>query len=953
MTSAATETLLDRDAELEALRRTLDGARDGQGRLVIVKGEAGIGKTALLDRVRGAAGDSGFTVLSAAGANLEREFAWGVARQLFEPLVYGATAARRRSLFRGAASLARPALGLSAAAGASRQLGDASFAANHGLYWLTANLADGTPAAMIVDDAHWADLASLLFLNYLGRRVRDLPIAVIVGMRSAEPGAPSELLEPLRAIAGSEVVEPSALSEAAVRVLIERRMHKPPGPQFLGACREVTGGNPFLLEELLRALGDAASPRDEEAAARARALGPSSIGHAVLGRLASMWPDALALARAVAILGADAGHRAAAALAGLEMDRAHEAADALVAAHVFAAAHRPLRFAHPILKQAVYSDIPPGRRSIEHRRAALMLEELGAPGERVAVHLLATDPTGDEVVVDRLQTAAERALARGAPEAALTLLERAVVESPRAARRPSLLLALGRAARGCGHLDQAATHLREALAVTGETTTREAISRELATTLTTAARPEEGLTVLEQAVAECPENEHERRLRLEGDLATLGITHDDLAHRSVDRAERIAAGLTGASPAERVLLGALAYWRGASATGSASDAARIAESALGGGMLLQEQTSDSFTYFWAVLVLLWADQDEAAERYWMQGMDDARARGSGTALFNASIAFGRLHMYRGEVADAEAAARLVEDLGSDVRYPYGAYTAAANLILPLVERGQLEEAESVLARYGRQVGAPPALATGQTMLSARIVLRTAQARHAEAAADAEELLRRHAVRGHAGLPHGAAIVRAQLAAGDRDGATRVARAQLAIAERWGATSFIGIAQRSLALAVSGAEGVGLLKASAARLEQTPCRLELARTLTCLGAALRRQNRRAEARDPLRRGLDLAARCHASALAREAQDELRACGARPRRLVLRGVESLTPTERRVAGLVADGLSNPDVAQTMFVTRATVETHLGAIYRKLDISSRSELPGALAENLKEPP
>lgn len=953
MTRETTETLLDRDAELEALRRTLDDARDGQGRVVIVEGEAGIGKTALLGRVRGAAGDSGFTVLSAAGADLEREFAWGVARQLFEPLVYGTSAARRRSLFRGAASLARPALGLSAADGASPQLGDAAFAANHGLYWLTANLADGAPAAVIIDDAHWADLASLLFLNYLGRRVRDLPIALIVGMRSAEPGAPSDLLDPLRALAGAGIIEPSALSEAAVRVLIERRMRGTPGPHFLGACREVTGGNPFLLEELLRALGDAALPRDEEAAARARALGPSSIGHAVLGRLASMWPDALSLARAVAVLGADAEYRSAAALAGLELDRAQEAADALIAAHVFAAVQGPLRFAHPILKQAVYSDIPPGRRSIDHRRAALMLEEFGAPGERVAVHLLATDPTGDEAVVDRLQASAEQVLARGAPEAALKLLERAVAESPRAAQRSSLLLARGRAARACGHLDQAATHLREALAGTREMTTREAISRELATTLATAARSEEALGVLEQAVAECPENEPERRLRLEGDLAILGITHDDLTRRSVERAERIAAGLTGASPAERVLLGALAYWRAASATGSAVDAARMAESALGGGMLLQEQTSDSFTYFWAALVLLWADQDEAAEQYWIQGIDDARARGSGTALFNASIAFGRLHMFRGEVADAEAAARLVEEVGSDVRYPYGAYSAGANLILPLVERGQLDEAESVLSRYGGQAGAPPALATGQTMLFARIVLRTAQARHAEAAADAEELLRRHAVRGHAGLPHGAAIVRAQLNAGDRDGAIRVARAQLEIAERWGAASFIGVAQRSLGLAVGGAEGVERLEASAARLEQTPCRLELARTLTCLGAALRRQNQRADARDPLRRGLDLAARCHASALAGEAQDELRACGARPRRLVLRGVESLTPTERRVAGLVADGLSNPDVAQTMFVTRATVETHLGAVYRKLEISSRSELPGVLGENLKEAP
>ena len=369
--------------------------------------------------------------------------------------------------------------------------------------------------------------------------------------------------------------------------------------------------------------------------------------------------------------------------------------------------------------------------------------------------------------------------------------------------------------------------------------------------------------------------------------------------------------------------------------------------------MLQEQTSDGFNYVWTVLALLWADRDEAAQRYWTQGMDDARASGSGTALVNHSIAFGRLHMFRGEVAEAEAAARLVEQVAPHIHYPYGAYAAATNLMLPLVERGELDEAEAVLARYGLTEGLPPPLATGQTMLYGRIVLRTAQGRYAEAAADAGELLQRHAVRGYAGLPHGAAIVRAFLHAGERERAREVAEEQLRIAERWRAPSFLGIAQRSLGLVAEDDEGLELLNASAATLEPTHSRLELARTFYALGAALRRQNRRAEARDPLRRALDLASSCHAGSLAAEAQDQLRACGARPRRLVLSGVESLTPTERRVARLVADGLSNPEVAQTMFVTRATVETHLGAVYRKLDISSREKLPAALAGNLQEAP
>ena len=432
---------------------------------MIVEGEPGIGKTALLDNVRREAAEPGCAVLVATGAELERGFAWGVVRQLFEPLMHGAGGSRRRSLLRGAASLARPALGLPFADEGPAGSGDGSFAAQHGLYWLAANLAESEPVAIVVDDAHWADSASLLFLHYLGRRIADLPVLVVVGMRPAEPGAPRELLSALRGLPRSLVVEPRALSEAAVGALIERWLEAYPEPGFLRASVEVTGGNPFLLEELMHALGDDARLPDEDAAARVRTLGPSSIGHAVLGRLATMGPDALALARAVAVLEVDADLGAAATLAELDVAPAQMAADALVDAHVFAS-ERPLRFAHPILRQAVYSDLPLGRRSVEHHRAARVLEARGADLDRVVVHLLATDPAGDETVVERLRAAAERALARGAPDAAAVLLERALAEPPDVDRRGPTLFELGHAERWAGRLDAAARHLRDALSCT-------------------------------------------------------------------------------------------------------------------------------------------------------------------------------------------------------------------------------------------------------------------------------------------------------------------------------------------------------------------------------------------------------------------------------------------------------------------------------------------------------
>ena len=320
----------------------------------------------------------------------------------------------------------------------------------------------------------------------------------------------------------------------------------------------------------------------------------------------------------------------------------------------------------------------------------------------------------------------------------------------------------------------------------------------------------------------------------------------------MERAERVAAGLTGDSPAERVLLGALAYWHATSATGTADEAAALAERALAGGRMLQEQTSDGFNYVWTVLVLLWADRHEAAERYWSQGMDEARASGSGTALVNHAIAFGRLHLFRGEVAEAEAAARLVEQVTPHIHYPYGAYAAATNLVLPLVERGELDEAESVLGRYGLTEGLPPPLATGQTMLHGRIVLRTAQGRYPEAAADAAELLERHAARGYAGLPHGAAIVRALLHGGDPDRARGVAEEQLRIATRWRAPSFIGIAQRSLGLVADGDDGLELLRARRRRSSRRPAGWS--------SPVPSRARSRPPAAEPSRRGSRTAAAC---------------------------------------------------------------------------------------------
>jgi DNA-binding CsgD family transcriptional regulator len=162
----------------------------------------------------------------------------------------------------------------------------------------------------------------------------------------------------------------------------------------------------------------------------------------------------------------------------------------------------------------------------------------------------------------------------------------------------------------------------------------------------------------------------------------------------------------------------------------------------------------------------------------------------------------------------------------------------------------------------------------------------------------------------------------------------------------GSPRTIGVSLRALGLLAGGATGERLLREAVDVLALSPARLEHARALIDLGGALRRANSRSEARKYLREGIDLAHRCGATALIERGNEELSATGAHPRKVMLSGLESLTASERRVAQMAAEEVSNKEIAQALFVTVKTVEVHLSRVYRKLDIQSRRELAGALS-------
>ena len=478
---------------------------------------------------------------------------------------------------------------------------------------------------------------------------------------------------------------------------------------------------------------------------------------------------------------------------------------------------------------------------------------------------------------------------------------------------------------------------------------RTTAARELATGLANGARVEEASAVLEQAIAETADRE--TALVLEAQLFGLSQASDALAARVAARLERVCRGLRGTTPGERLALAATVFHRAFVGLGSADEVAALARDALGDGRLMKEATGDHFAFYGPFIALRDSDHHDEVRPLLEEAAADARRRGSPFAVAATLATLARLEQLQGNLAAAEAAATTALDAAaSSSQYRLMLLLAASSLLVALVEQGRLDAAEAVLAKVGMTAGPPPPASTGNAFLAARAKLRLAQGRVAEAVEDTDVWLERQRLRG--GLnPVGASSILhpalSFLAIGDHQAAGTIADEMLSVAERWGVAGQTGSCLTVLGLVRGGSEGVRHLRRAVELLEHSPRRLDRARALVELGAALRRANSRSEAREWLQAGMELAHRCGAVPLAERALNELHATGARPRKLAFTGVRSLTAQERRVADLAAAGMGNREIAQSLFVTRRTVETHLGHVYQKLGLSSRDLLGNALSE------
>jgi DNA-binding CsgD family transcriptional regulator len=349
----------------------------------------------------------------------------------------------------------------------------------------------------------------------------------------------------------------------------------------------------------------------------------------------------------------------------------------------------------------------------------------------------------------------------------------------------------------------------------------------------------------------------------------------------------------------------------------------------------------------AATALMYAELDAELDRFFELTIAAAKKRGELVTLSNMLCFRGLTLAQRGDLESAMQDLRESDELVRYLPTQQAAIYFRSYLADVLTNRGELDEAEETLAG----LGLPEDVQHSGHMiffLGARGWLRLSRGDYEGSRADFDRLshyMESFDMRNPAMLAWRSHLALPLLALDRRDEALELAREEVELAGAWGAPRAIGVALRVRALAEGGGEGIETLRESLAVLERSSARLERARTVVELGAALRRDNRRADARELLAQGLELAIRTGARPLVERAHVELAATGARPRRLLLSGVESLTASERRVARFAADGLTNKDIAQALFVTTKTVEVHLSNVYRKLGIGSRTQLPEAL--------
>ncbi|TCK24493.1 helix-turn-helix transcriptional regulator [Pseudonocardia endophytica] len=454
--------LHDREPALRRLRALAAGAAGGRGGAILVSGPLGSGRSALADAAAGIASAAGLTVLRAGADPVERDFAYGVAHQLLDPLLATADRPDSDRWLTGWGGEPPPPLG--AVPVDPVDPGDAH-ARVRDLQELVETVAAERPLAVLVDDLQWADEPSVRWLAHLAVRAPDRPVALVV---TAVDGDPGTARPPFRQLAGAaEELRTRALGPDAVRAVVAETFGQPGEPEFAAACRDVTGGSPAILHAVLGELRAAGARPVAARVADVRDTWPAAVRDRFLQSLRGQDGPAARYLRAVAVLGPGTDHEALRRLADLD-PRELRTVPAVLATQGLLRADDPTRTAHPLVDDVA---VDPAHREELHLRAAALLHELGRPVGEVAPHLMAVAaPLGGWAVEVLRSAAGEMVTAEsGGPggqaggETSVRLLRRALLDSDVTGHERGVLLVELAAAERTTEPTTALRHVSQAL----------------------------------------------------------------------------------------------------------------------------------------------------------------------------------------------------------------------------------------------------------------------------------------------------------------------------------------------------------------------------------------------------------------------------------------------------------------------------------------------------------
>ncbi len=926
--------LIERSAELSAVEEVLAAAESGTGQVLLFSGQAGVGKSSLVAHAREVARQRGFAVLHSCPTPVSTGLAHAVVRDWVGPLARDCASGSKP--FDGPAANLAGALSVTGPGHQAWSLNTLDYA----LGWLLENLCEHGPLLLVVDDVQWADTGSLQVLDLLSARLERSPIVLLLGRRTGESVVRPDLLD--RIARRARVLVPEPLSVIGVEQLRHQLLGEATSRISSQELHRHTGGLPFLVREVLRSGLDRTAPR--------------SVVASVRERLERLGQPTLEIARAIALLGEEATFDALGELCALTVAELADPLEVLTDAAVVTLGMWRAWPSHPVVREAILAALSPSERSEQHRRAATYLAKLDRPRQVVASHLVHTLPAEDHGVVALLRAAAEESLVSGAPQVAAAQLLRAVGETTPESTDPQLIRAAASAHMRAGLVREALALWHQALDRMSDPTAQALCLLDLGDAQITTGHREAARASYERAgrlLTEAGHDSSSQAVRLL--VARMGLTRTiyDGAQAVTEAAvaDATAQPATSDTHADRLVFATHAMevaFRGR----DHHRARALALRALADGRLLEEETADGNGFYIAVGVLAWTDAFPQALAAADAAIDDAHRHGSPLGFAKASFSRGYTHYRQGNlrraVADLDAALAM-RDSGWNA-YPESALACLAYAHIGL---GQLQEAlalEPELRERAQGNGLARAVA-----LTAAGIIRACEGDHERALEDYRTV---------AGIVAPAAADCPVLewreltawslrALGRRAEALTVATEAVTVARRWGVPRTVGFALRTLSHVAPPDRAIPLLRESVHLLEVSQAVDYLARARADLGAVLiRSHSGRAEGVSLLRQSLEYARQTDVPFLVQQATRLLNRHGVNVDATADSPLHLLTPGERRVVELAVLGRTNRQIAQELFVTVKAVEWHLSNAYRKLSISSRAQLPAALAGQRVDP-